>query len=44
MDHKEAGQVLDVPVGTIKSRAHRGRAMLNEAQLPLARRQRITES
>lgn len=28
LDHAEAAKVLDVPVGTIKSRAHRGRAML----------------
>jgi RNA polymerase sigma-70 factor (ECF subfamily) len=28
MDHAEAAAVLDVPVGTIKSRAHRGRRML----------------
>ncbi|MHB1155838.1 MAG: sigma-70 family RNA polymerase sigma factor [Phycisphaerales bacterium] len=30
MDHAEAATVLDVPVGTIKSRAHRGRAMLRD--------------
>lgn len=28
MDHHDAARILDVPVGTIKSRAHRGRAML----------------
>jgi RNA polymerase sigma-70 factor (ECF subfamily) len=28
LDHAEAARVLDVPTGTIKSRAHRGRAML----------------
>lgn len=28
VDHARAAEVLDVPVGTIKSRAHRGRAML----------------
>jgi len=28
LDHAEAAKVLDVPVGTIKSRAHRGRGML----------------
>jgi RNA polymerase sigma-70 factor (ECF subfamily) len=40
MDHKEAAAVLDVPVGTIKSRAHRGRAMLKESLTP---RMRLTE-
>jgi RNA polymerase sigma-70 factor (ECF subfamily) len=44
MDHKQAAQVLAVPVGTIKSRAHRGRAMLKEVLLPLAKRQRIVRS
>jgi RNA polymerase sigma-70 factor (ECF subfamily) len=41
MDHKEAAAVLDVPVGTIKSRAHRGRMMLREDLLPLAKQARI---
>ena len=41
MDHKEAAEVLGVPVGTIKSRAHRGRAMLRDALLPLARQAKI---
>ena len=36
MDHKEAAEILHVPVGTIKSRAHRGRIMLREQLLPLA--------
>jgi RNA polymerase sigma-70 factor (ECF subfamily) len=31
MDDCDAAQILDVPVGTIKSRAHRGRAMLRAA-------------
>lgn len=30
LDHAAAASVLDVPVGTIKSRAHRGRAMLRD--------------
>lgn len=32
-----AAEVLAVPTGTIKSRAHRGRGMLREKLLPLAR-------
>lgn len=30
MDHSAAATILEVPVGTIKSRAHRGRAMLRD--------------
>lgn len=41
VDQKDAAEVLGVPVGTIKSRAHRGRAMLKKALLPLARHQRV---
>lgn len=41
LDHKDAAQLLDVPVGTIKSRTHRGRAMLRDALLPLARDLRV---
>jgi RNA polymerase sigma-70 factor (ECF subfamily) len=41
MDHADAAGILSVPVGTIKSRAHRGRAMLREALLPLARERRL---
>jgi RNA polymerase sigma-70 factor, ECF subfamily len=37
MDQAEAAQVLGVPVGTIKSRAHRGRAMLRDKLWALAR-------
>ena len=33
----DAAKVLEVPPGTIKSRAHRGRGMLYEALRPLAR-------
>ncbi len=36
-DQNEAAEVLNVPVGTIKSRLHRGRAMLRQALEPLAR-------
>ena len=41
MDHADAARVLGVPVGTIKSRAHRGRTMLREALTPLARELRM---
>jgi RNA polymerase sigma-70 factor (ECF subfamily) len=37
MDQDSAAGVLDVPTGTIKSRLHRGRAMLRVALEPLAR-------
>lgn len=41
MDHEDAARVLDVPVGTIKSRAFRGRAMLRETLLPVAKELRL---
>jgi RNA polymerase sigma-70 factor (ECF subfamily) len=41
MNHDDAANVLGVPVGTIKSRASRGRAMLREALLPLARQMHL---
>ncbi|MBI1369751.1 MAG: sigma-70 family RNA polymerase sigma factor [Planctomycetes bacterium] len=37
MDQQQAAEVLDVPVGTIKSRAHRGRGMLRNKLYELAR-------
>jgi RNA polymerase sigma-70 factor (ECF subfamily) len=37
LDHADAASILEVPVGTIKSRAHRGRAMLRARLLPHAR-------
>lgn len=38
---EEAAEVLRVPVGTVKSRTHRGRAMLRQALLPVAREMRL---
>ena len=37
MSIQETAELLEVPAGTIKSRAHRGRRMLRDALLPLAR-------
>lgn len=37
LDHREAAKVLEVPEGTIKSRAFRGRAMLRDRLFELAR-------
>jgi RNA polymerase sigma-70 factor (ECF subfamily) len=41
INHADAAEVLQVPEGTIKSRVHRGRAMLRQALLPLARELRM---
>ena len=41
IDHREAAEILGVPVGTIKSRVHRGRALLRHALLPMARQRRL---
>lgn len=41
LDQREAAEILDVPVGTIKSRAHRGRAMLRQTLLPMAKEKRL---
>lgn len=41
MDLKEAAEILHVPVGTIKSRAHRGRSILRDELRPLAKQARI---
>jgi RNA polymerase sigma-70 factor, ECF subfamily len=37
LDHSEAAALLAVPLGTIKSRTHRGRAMLRQVLVPVAR-------
>ena len=42
LDQAAAAKVLDVPVGTVKSRVHRGRGMLRETLTPLARELRIS--
>ena len=36
LDQADAAKILNVPVGTIKSRAHRGRVMLREILAPFA--------
>jgi RNA polymerase sigma-70 factor (ECF subfamily) len=41
LDHKEAAEILDVPLGTVKSRVHHGHAALRRALLPLARDRRL---
>ena len=38
---EEAAEVLEVPVGTVKSRSHRGRGMLRKALAPVARALRL---
>ena len=42
LDHAEAAGVLGVPVGTVKSRAHRGRAMLRNLLAPLTDPMRLS--
>ena len=41
LKHEEAAAVLEVPVGTVKSRSHRGRGMLRSALTPIARALRL---
>lgn len=43
IEQQEAAAILEVPVGTIKSRGHRGRAMLREALLPMAKDLRLVK-
>jgi RNA polymerase sigma-70 factor (ECF subfamily) len=44
MDHQEAARVLDVPEGTIKSRAFRGRGMLRDRLFELARQRGLAKA
>ena len=41
MDHADAARVMGVPVGTVKSRASRGRAMLRGELAPMAKELRL---
>ena len=43
MDHVNAADVLEIPVGTVKSRAHRGRNMLREFLRPMAARRQYDQ-
>ena len=38
LDQRETAEVLEIPVGTVKSRIYRGRAMLHTALQPAAKR------
>ena len=44
MDHREAARVLEVPEGTIKSRAFRGRGMLRDRLFELARQRGLAKA
>ena len=41
IDHAEVAEILGIPVGTVKSRVHRGHRMLHQALLPLAKDRRF---
>lgn len=41
IDHADVAGILEIPVGTVKSRVHRGHRMLHEALLPLAKDRRF---
>lgn len=43
LNQDEVAAILGVPLGTIKSRVHRGRAMLRTVLLPLARDRRLVK-
>jgi RNA polymerase sigma-70 factor (ECF subfamily) len=41
LTHEDAAEILGIPEGTVKSRAHRGRQLLRSALMPLAKELRI---
>jgi len=41
LGQQEAAEILDIPLGTVKSRVHRGHAMLKIRLLPIARDRRL---
>jgi RNA polymerase sigma-70 factor, ECF subfamily len=41
LEHRDVAAVLGIPAGTVKSRVFRGRRMLREALLPLAKEMRL---
>jgi len=43
IDHEDAAKIMAVPKGTVQSRAFRGRAILRDALLPVARELRIVK-
>lgn len=43
LTHGEASRILNIPEGTVKSRGFRGRQMLRNVLMPLARRMRIVQ-
>lgn len=43
LDQKDAAEILGVPVGTVKSRVHRGHAALRQALLPMAIDRRLLQ-
>ena len=43
MDHADAAKILDVPIGTIKSRTFRGRSMLRQVLRPKAVEMRLMQ-
>lgn len=44
LDQAQASEILDVPVGTVKSRAHRGRRMLRDRLFEFARERRWVQT
>jgi RNA polymerase sigma-70 factor (ECF subfamily) len=41
LGQQEAAEMLDIPLGTVKSRVHRGHAMMKTLLLPVARERRL---